>query len=271
MTISTTGTRQSYIGNGVTTEFAFPYRFLANADLQVILVATDGTETVQVLNTDYTVAGAGSDSGGTVTMIVAPASGAQLVVYRELELTQEVDYITGDSFPAETHEQALDRLTMITQQIDEEVGRSLKFAVSVEDPDVTLPPLQAGKGLRVNDLGDGIAYFDIIDSGFIGVTQFRQTHTATEGQTVFTLTEGLEYSVGTNNILVSIDGRLQYSDAYTETDTNTITFSEGLSAGQVVEIVINDLVSQTSGATGSFTAGSGETITVVGGLITGIV
>lgn len=116
MTISTTEWRTSYSGNGVTTVFAFPYRFLANAFLFVIEVATDGTETVKEINTHYTVTGAGDDAGGTVTMLTAPASGTTLVIYRDTEVVQETDYITGDPFPAESHETALDKLTMIMQE-----------------------------------------------------------------------------------------------------------------------------------------------------------
>ena len=133
MTISTTISRQIYNGNGVTTVFAFPYRFLQNEDLVVILVDdSTGVTTTQVLNTDYTLSGADSDTGGNVTMVVAPAVGERLVIFRQVDLTQEVDYITGDPFPAETHERALDRLTMITQQLQEEIDRTAKLPVTSE-------------------------------------------------------------------------------------------------------------------------------------------
>lgn len=130
MTISTTASRISYNGNGSTTAFSFPYRFLTNADLTVIKVAADGTETTLTLNTNYTVTGADQDAGGTVTVSVAPLSGQRLVIYREIDITQEVDYITGDAFPAETHERALDRLTMIAQQHQDAIDRSAKLPVS---------------------------------------------------------------------------------------------------------------------------------------------
>lgn len=129
MTLSTTTSRIQYTGNAATTAFAFPYRFLANGDLTVTITTPAGATTTQVLGTDYTVVGAGLDAGGTVTMTVAPASGELLTIRRVLDLTQEVDYQSGDPFPAETHEQALDRLTMITQQLDEALTRTL-----------TLPP-----------------------------------------------------------------------------------------------------------------------------------
>lgn len=136
MTISTTASRISYNGNGVTVAFAFPYRFLQNADLVVIRVAASGTETTLVLGTDYTVTGADDDAGGTVTCTTAPVTGSRLVIYRSMDITQEVDYITGDSFPAETHERALDRLTMIVQQQQDAIDRSAKLSeTSTADAD----------------------------------------------------------------------------------------------------------------------------------------
>jgi hypothetical protein len=136
MTISTTASRISYNGNGTTVAFSFPYRFLTNADLTVIRVAANGTETTLALGTDYTVTGADDDAGGTVTCVTAPVSGARLVIYRSVAITQEVDYITGDSFPAETHERALDRLTMVAQQLQDAVDRSAKLSeTSTADAD----------------------------------------------------------------------------------------------------------------------------------------
>lgn len=130
MTVSTTSSKVSYAGNGSTTAFAVGFYFLASADLKVTLRAADGTETVKTLSTDYTVSGAGNPSGGTVTMLTAPASGQTLVVSRNAPLTQIVDYQPNDPFPANTHEQALDKLTMITQQIQEQVDRSVKTSIS---------------------------------------------------------------------------------------------------------------------------------------------
>lgn len=127
MTISTTTSRISYNGNGATTAFSFPYRFFENADLVVELVDAAGAVTTHVLNTDYTVTGADLDAGGTVTMITPPASGERLVIRRVVEATQETDYISGDPFPAESHERALDKLTMLVQQNQEALTRTLQL------------------------------------------------------------------------------------------------------------------------------------------------
>jgi len=116
-----------YAPNGVTTVFAFPYYFLDNAHIVVTITDALGDDTLQVITTDYTLAGAGDQAGGAVTMIVAPESGTTLTIARIVPLTQLVDYVANDNFPEETHERALDKLTMICQQLDDALSRSLHF------------------------------------------------------------------------------------------------------------------------------------------------
>ena len=128
MTVSSTSARVSYSGNGSTTAFAVNYYFLANNHLKVVVRSSTGVESTKVLNTDYTVSGAGNPAGGTVTMASAPASGETLVILRTPPLTQDVDYQPNDPFPAATHEQALDKLTMEAQYLQDQLNRSLKIA-----------------------------------------------------------------------------------------------------------------------------------------------
>jgi len=130
MTVSTTTNRASYSGNGSTTAFAYGFKIFADADLTVIIRASTGVETTKTLSTHYNVSGAGSASGGNVTFTSGntPASGETVVILRSLTLTQGTDYVANDPFPAESHEDALDRLTMITQQLNEAQGRSLKVS-----------------------------------------------------------------------------------------------------------------------------------------------
>ena len=127
---SSTTSKASYSGNGTTTAFTVPFYFLEAADVQVILRSSAGVETVQALTTNYTVAGAGVTSGGTVTMLVAPAACTTLTILRNIEATQETDLVPNDRLPAETLEVALDKATMLIQQLDEEAGRSLKYPAS---------------------------------------------------------------------------------------------------------------------------------------------
>lgn len=126
MTVPSTTLKVQANGNGSTTAFSFPYLFLDNSHLQVYLTDTStNVDTLQVINTNYTVAGAGVASGGTVTFGTAPAVGKRVTIRRQVPLTQDVDYTESGPFPAETHEQALDKLTMAAQQISELSSRAV--------------------------------------------------------------------------------------------------------------------------------------------------
>lgn len=64
---------------------------------------------------------------------------------------------------------------------------------------------------------------------------FEEVQTATAGQTVFNLTQ-ITYAAGANNLQVFVDGVNQYEgSSYTETDNNTVTFSQGLHEGALVK------------------------------------
>jgi len=157
MALSSTTNRVSYAGNGSTTDFAFSYKFLQNEDLVVVerVVAT-GVETVKELTTHYTVTGEGEDSGGTVTMLVAPATGTSLVIYRNPDAVQPYNPADNESLPAETMEEAHDRMALIAQGIKDLLSRSLKLSKAYLDSfNMELPTvLTANAVLTVNADGD---------------------------------------------------------------------------------------------------------------------
>jgi hypothetical protein len=130
MTISSTTVKNSYNGDGSTATFTYTFKIFANSDLQVIIRSALGTETVKTLTTHYTVTGAGSASGGDITFTAGniPASGETVVLRRAIPQTQAIDYIANDPFPAESHEEGLDRATMAIQQLQEEVDRAIKLS-----------------------------------------------------------------------------------------------------------------------------------------------
>lgn len=158
MTVSSSLAYKSYAGNGVTTAFATTFQFFDNTDLVVSrYVTATGVETLQTLSTHYTVSG-GDGSTGTVTMLTAPPTGTTLIIRRAVPYTQPVDYISNDSFPAETHEEALDRVTMLAQQV---ASRALSSPAlpSTFDPLTTNAPVVplpvAGKVLIGNSGATG--------------------------------------------------------------------------------------------------------------------
>ena len=130
MTISSTTVRNSYSGDNSTTTFSYTFKIFADSDIQVIIRSANGTETTKTITTHYTVTGAGNSGGGSVIFTSGniPTSTQTVVLRRNIPQTQAIDYIANDPFPAESHEEGLDRATMAIQQLQEEVTRSLKLS-----------------------------------------------------------------------------------------------------------------------------------------------
>ena len=130
MTISSTTVRNSYSGDASTTTFSYTFKIFADSDIQVIIRSANGTETTKTITTHYTVTGAGNSGGGSVIFTSGniPTATQTVVLRRNIPQTQAIDYIANDPFPAESHEEGLDRATMAIQQLQEEVTRSIKLS-----------------------------------------------------------------------------------------------------------------------------------------------
>jgi hypothetical protein len=126
MTVTSSTNKVSFNGDSSTTVFAYSFKIFDEDDLTVILRSSTGTETTQTITTHYTVSGVGSAGGGNVTMVTAPATGETLTILREQPLTQGLDLVPNDPFPAESMEEALDKLTFMVQTHSEELDRALK-------------------------------------------------------------------------------------------------------------------------------------------------
>ena len=156
MTVSSLSVKNSYNGDNSTTSFAYTFPIHSTSELKVILRDANGTETVQTLTTHYSIVDNGA-SGGQVNFVTAPATGVAVVLLRDTNLTQETDYISNDPFPAETHEAALDKLTLQQQELQEELNRALKISRSndiTSSEIVQTATARAGKLLGFDSNGD---------------------------------------------------------------------------------------------------------------------
>lgn len=150
MTITTTSSVVSYVGDGTANPLPVSYPFFDPDELEVIsTVIATGVETTLALGSDYTVAG-GDDDVGTVTPAVSRPATVKWTIRRATERLQQTDYPPNDDFPAEAHEEALDRLTAIAQELDEAIGRSIQFPKSESGVDNILPAKAARANLSLN-------------------------------------------------------------------------------------------------------------------------
>lgn len=117
MTVSSTQNYIEYNGDGVTTSFHIPFYFLLNSDICVMVQDAYGNVTEPVNGIDFSVTGSGGSGGGTLTANVAYRSGTTILIYRNPPVTQETKYYENGKFPAASHEAALDKLTMLAQEL----------------------------------------------------------------------------------------------------------------------------------------------------------
>jgi len=127
MTVSSSTNRVAYTGAGTTGPFTITFYFLENDDLLVLkeTIAT-GVFTTLALTTDYTLTGAADPAGGELTLVATLSASYRLHIIRNPDLQQGTDYGEGDKFPAASHEQALDKLTMQMQRVYDFLNRALK-------------------------------------------------------------------------------------------------------------------------------------------------
>jgi hypothetical protein len=170
MTVSSTTTRNEYNGNAATTSFAYTFRILDQSHVSVYV-----DEVLQTITTDYTVTDVGVSGGGSIEFVVAPASGTGNVVFiRDVPVTQETDYVENDPFPAEAHEEALDKLTMISQQLNDLLLTSLRVPITEGDPgELPVAASRASKYLAFDTNGDAVLTAGT--SSDIVVTPFMET------------------------------------------------------------------------------------------------
>lgn len=150
-----------YSGNGTTTVFSYTFEVQDEAHLVVTLADSQGVETVQVLNTDYTVSGVGNANGGQITMVVAPATGSTLTISRNIPITQEVDLENRRSVAPEVLEDAYDKLTQIAQDFSEQLGRSIKVPVSSTVSDTTISEAISGPSVLGFDASNVLIQYQL--------------------------------------------------------------------------------------------------------------
>ena len=245
MTVSSTTVKNSYSGNGSTTVFAYTFKIFANTDLQVIIRSSTGTETTKTLTTHYTVSGAGDASGGNVTFTTGntPASGETVVIRRAVPQTQAIDYIANDPFPAETHEEGLDRATMTTQQVQEELDRSIKLS---RTNTMTSTEFTVGATDRANK----VLSFD--STGELSVTQELGTFKGDWSSGTAYVVRDIVKDTSTNNIFI-------VNEAHTSSGSQPLTTNANSAKYDLIVDAASATTSATAAATSATAAASSAT------------
>ena len=134
MLVSNNVFKNRYVWDGSQTNFPISFPFLDNNHIQVWYAQPGQPDTDAVIlgKENYTITGAGNPAGGVLTRTTEWAVGATIAIVRNVPITQLHQYTQYDNFPAESHEDALAKLTMICQQLDEICSRAMTVPVTSE-------------------------------------------------------------------------------------------------------------------------------------------
>lgn len=256
MTISSSTNKAQYTGNDATTIFPYDFVIPTAQDLQVYL-----GDTLQVAG--FTAQGIGNPAGGSVTFDTAPATGVIVSIMRVMPLTQAVDYVPYDAFPAQTHEGALDKLTMIDQQLQEQIDRTVKLSVSSPAGTILIDAPEDGKviqwdlstpgEIRMANGPDISEIQDDVDASAANAASaaasassaassaaaaaeaaaqlngMKYEENTSAAKQVFTLP--FSVNVSAPNLSIYINGVYQAPSAYTINNATTVTLAESVPAG----------------------------------------
>lgn len=136
-----------YVGTGAVATYAFSFKVFSKNDIAVQVTTTAGVESTLTVDTNYTVLlNADQDNfpGGSITLTAGNlATGYSLVIFGDQDYSQTTQLPTGGPYNAVIHEQALDRIVIMVQQLAERLGRAIVAPAS--DATVSGLPVAASR------------------------------------------------------------------------------------------------------------------------------
>ena len=249
MTISTTTIKNSYSGNGSTSVFNYTFKITDDDDIQVIIRSSTGAETVKTKTTHYTVSGVGNSGGGQVTFTSGniPVSGETIVLRRSTPQTQGLDLIENDPMPAENIETAYDKLTVIAQELQEQVDRSLKIS---RTNTMTSTEFTTSS----TDRADKVLSFD--GSGELSVTQELGTFKGNWAASTSYAVRDLVKDTSTNNIFIVNAAHTSSGSQPLTTNANSAKYTLIVDAASATTSASNAASSATAAASSATNAAS---------------
>jgi hypothetical protein len=228
--------RVQFTGNTGTGPYAFNFNILQSSDIVVYKNNVLLTET-----TDYTVSIAVNGTGN-ITLTAALVLADILTIIGGRELSRTTDFVTAGDLLASSLNEQLDSNVIMSQQLDERFGRTIKAQPGDEDATLDLPVVadRANRILSFDQSGNLLA--STASGFFVGANFFNQTYTGDGSTTSFALT----VDPGTkNNIQVYIDGVYQNKATFSTT-SSAITFTEAPPLNAAMEFIIGNAVDNVS-------------------------
>lgn len=172
MTVNTKKiTSGPYEGNGVADTFSYGFKVEDKTELSVFETDDTGVQTLLTVDTDYTVNTVGVDGGGTITRTAgALPTGYEWYIRSNFEETQLTAFTSQGAFFPDIHELAMDKLTLLIQQILDKIGRTFRLSDSYSGPlPLSLENPDGGKVLRWKSDETELENFDT-DAAYVNIT-----------------------------------------------------------------------------------------------------
>ena len=112
MTVETLNSRNSFEGNGTTTQFSCTFPAIKNNDVLVTLEGVPQTE-----NVDYVIVGNVQDPPWIIDFVTAPALDLTIVAQRSTDINQQTIYQPFGRYLAKQHEGDFDKGILIDQEL----------------------------------------------------------------------------------------------------------------------------------------------------------
>ena len=149
-------TIKQYVADGVAVLYNFNYLILDNTDIDVYVTLSGSTANevndIKILDTDYTVQGAGNITGGSITFLLAstPSLGSIVTLVRNVKASIDTEFSNATKFNGQNLDDAFERVTLVAQQNRTlNLQRSLHYIVNSYIPsgtnDTELPVLEDGQ------------------------------------------------------------------------------------------------------------------------------
>lgn len=188
-------------GDDNDTTFTFNFEIINTSDIRV-WERTDstGVQTLKTETTHYAVTATNNNftSGGTVTMVTAPATGVTLVIGRVIPYDQLAHFIDGGVISFASVENALDAVTLKVQQLEEMLNRAgLNPETDDSTLDMTIPNSvdRASQNYGWNASGEPTVISSGIAAGDAVVTAYAETYLDDASEAAFKQTTNLEAGV----------------------------------------------------------------------------
>lgn len=224
-TVSDTESPVKVYTSGSTTSYPIPFDYIDDEDIVVTLyVPATAVSIAQTIDVDYTIV------SNTVIYSTAPGDAYEVVIRRVTPYTQEASWVSGSAPPLSAWESAFDKLTFLTQDLNERLARALLLPEGSSGLTLPDPAYNAGKVLRFNAAGTEIEAGDIGGSGLtINMAKFSDYATvaamistigSTEktviGDSVLSLTANTVFP-STLHVVMQKGGSIAQTGAYTLT------------------------------------------------------